>query len=118
LFLGEKMELKEALIQYRDLTIKLINIAEKEEFDSMEKSLNNREDIIDILKKLHYNTLEFTNLIKELEIMILEEKLKSIMIEKKDMIKEEIQKVAKSKNANLQYSKKDYTKPLYFNEKI
>lgn len=112
------MELKEALTQYRNLTIRLINVAEKEEFDSIEELLNNRENVINILKELDYKTLEFSNLIKELDIMILEEKLKSIMIEKKDMVRKEMEKVSKSKNANVQYNKKDYTRPSYFNEKI
>ncbi|MHC1682457.1 MAG: hypothetical protein AB6733_05855 [Clostridiaceae bacterium] len=112
------MELKEALIQYKNHTIELINYAENEEFDFIEDLLNCREYIISIVKTQNYSKEEFTSIVKELGIMELEEKLKSIMSAKKDIVKKEIEKVARNKNANIQYSKKDYSKSLYFNEKI
>lgn len=112
------MEIREALELYKEYTKNLINLAEKEEFDSFNDFLNKREGIITEMKGLEYSTEQFNNISKELDIMNLEEKLKSLINDKKETIRREIERLAQNKNANVMYNKKDYTDSRYFNEKI
>lgn len=112
------MNLTEALTQYKNYTLGLIYTLEKEEYDSIEGLLNNRQYIIETIDKIEHSSEEFREIVEDLQILILQKKLNDLMIKERNKVKIELEKFSKNKNANKNYNKKYYVDSLFFNKKI
>ncbi|MBC2582586.1 flagellar protein FliT [Clostridium sp. DJ247] len=111
-------ELSKALEDYKEYTLNFIYSLEKEDFDVLEKLLNNRQRIIENINSMQYTKEEFSAIVEKLEIMIYEKKLSNLMIEKRNKIKQQMTKILLSKNANNMYNKGLYSGARVFNRKI
>ncbi|MCS4454479.1 hypothetical protein JTT00_05000 [Clostridium botulinum] len=69
-------KLKEQLINYRELTLEIIQILEKEDYDAPKDLLNERQNIINNINKLSYTKEEFKNINYELDLMFVEKNFK------------------------------------------
>lgn len=112
------MDLRDALVRYKEFTIELIKTVEKEEYDSIGQLLDLRQGIIDEMKKIHYSSDELKNAVYELEILILQERLDNLLSEKKGKIKGKLDKLLENKNANMNYRSSNYSNSSYFNQRI
>lgn len=110
-------ELVNALGEYRKCTIELIKCLEKEDYDSLEYFLNKRQQILDELSNLDYTKEQFTKVSAELQLLTYHEKLSALMLEKRDKVKEDINRLSKSRNANNMYNRNMYGAKI-FSKKI
>jgi hypothetical protein len=111
-------ELKKCLVEFKNLTIELIECSEKEEYDNLEILFNQRDTLIQQMDKLEYSKENFKELSYELQLMPLEQKLVLIINKSKTGIRLEIDKLATSKIANKSYNTKYKADPLFFNKQI
>jgi hypothetical protein len=110
-------ELVKALEEYRDCTIELIKCLEKEDYDSLEDFLNKRQQILDEFSNSDYTKEEFSKVSEELELLVYHKKLSDLMIDKRDKVKQEINRLVQSKNANNMYNRNGYEAKV-FSKKI
>jgi hypothetical protein len=111
-------ELKKCLVEFKNLTIELIECSEKEEYDNLEILFNKRDTLIQQMDKLEYSKENFKELSYELQLMPLQQKLTLIINKSKTGIRLEIDKFATSKIANKSYNTKYKADPLFFNKQI
>lgn len=95
----------EELEEYKKYTIELITCLEKEDYDSLEGFLNKRQQILDEISNLDYTKEEVSKAVKDLGILVHSKKLIRLMAEKKNKVKQEMNKMTQSKNANNMYNK-------------
>ncbi|EJP6470965.1 flagellar protein FliT [Clostridium sporogenes] len=111
-------ELRSKLIKFREITLNIIDYLEKEDYDSPENLLEERENIIKEINNLNYKKEEFKKVGAELELLLIEKKLQSLMIEKKTKVKLKLKKASENKEANKNYSTKQFSKESILNTKI
>ncbi|MBE6058355.1 flagellar protein FliT, partial [Clostridium sp.] len=87
-------ELRNKLIKFREITLNIIDSLEKEDYDSPERLLEERENIIKEINNLDYQKEEFKKIDKELELLVIEKKLQNLMVEKKVKIKLKLKKAS------------------------
>jgi hypothetical protein len=114
----EVKELKQYLIQFKDLTINLIGCIEKEEYDNLEELFQEREALIHQMDKLEYSKENFKEHSIELQLMPLQQKLTLIINKSRADIRQELDKLSASRTANKSYNTKCKADPLFFNKKI
>jgi hypothetical protein len=111
-------ELRNKLIKFREITLNIIDSLEKEDYDSPERLLEERENIIKEINNLDYQKEEFKKIDKELELLVIEKKLQNLMVEKKVKIKLKLKKASENKEANKNYSIKQFNTQSILNTKI
>lgn len=111
-------ELKQMLVQFKQVTIELIKVLKQDEIYKLDGLLNSRQMVIEDMEKLQYTTDEFTKICNELDIISMEQELSELMLEKKDSTKEELSKIQLTKNANNNYNKSFYANSGTFNKQI
>lgn len=114
----ENGELRKALEIYRDDTLNLIYSLEKEDYDLLEELLNKRQSTIDVISNLQYTKEEFSDIVQELKILMYQNKLSNLTLEKRNSAKEEINRISQTKNANNIYNKRIYANSRVFNKTI
>jgi hypothetical protein len=115
---GQLKELKKCLVEFKDLTIKLIEFIEKEEYDNLEILFQQRDTLIYEMDKLEYSKENFKELSNELQLIPLQQMLTLIMNKSRVGIKQELDKLSASKTANKSYNIKYKADPLFFNKQI
>lgn len=110
--------LYEYLTCYKNITIKLIELLENEEYDSLDYLINDRQKLIENMKKINYTKDQFKHICENFKMLIIEQKLNSLMNEKKATIKSELNKISISKNANKTYKRGYAVDSIFFNKKI
>lgn len=110
-------ELVKALGEYRKYTIELINCLEREDYNSLEYFLNKRQQILDELSNSNYTKEQFSKVSKKLELLVYQQKLNDLMIEKRDKVKQDINRLVQSKNASNMYNRNGYEAKI-FSKKI
>lgn len=110
-------ELVKALKDYKKYTIELIECVEKEDYDALEQPLNKRQQILDRLSNSNYTKEEFSQVSEELELSAYHKKLSNLMLEKRDKVKQNMNKLIQSKNANNVYNRIEYGAKV-FSKKI
>ena len=111
-------ELRSKLIKFREITLNIIDSLEKEDYDSPENLLEERENITKEISNLNYKKEEFKIIGEELELLLIEKKLQNLMIEKKAMIKLKLKEDSENKEANKNYSTKQFSTQNILNTKI
>lgn len=109
--------LKKALEDYKEYTLDLIYNLEKHNYDILEEILIKRQAVINDINTLKYTKEEFSKAIEKLEILLYEKKLTVLMAEKREEIKQNINKLNSAKNANHSYNKALYNSKI-FNKEI
>jgi hypothetical protein len=110
--------LKEEFINYKNINLKLIKALEEENFDILDDLLSERQEIIDNVNSINYEQAELASVFSELKILEEEDKLKELMKKKMDGVKDNIDKLAKTKRAGKSYNSKFSVDSIYFNKKI
>ncbi len=100
--------LKELLLAYKVKTMEIIEFLRKEDYDNVQKSVKERQLIIDAIEKLNYNNIEFKGLASELNLLTMEEEVNKKTKEKFEGIKNELMDVKKYYKGNKKYNKNKY----------
>lgn len=114
----EVVILKEQLIRFKILTAHLIELLEKNDFDSIENIFQLRQNVIDIIETISFKQSDFKIICEEIGILPVQKKLILLMNEKKTNLKCAINNLKNSKMANINYNKGYSIDSLYFNKKI
>ncbi|MCY6370417.1 flagellar protein FliT [Clostridium ganghwense] len=112
------MMLKDKLVDYRDLTMLLINVLEKGELNTLEDNLKKRQEIIEDINKLDYTYEQFRSVSEEINLVLLEQKLNTLMNNKKQEIRVKINNVKKSRNAHNAYNKSFINSSFFLKKQI
>ncbi|MCY6353967.1 flagellar protein FliT [Clostridium sp. ZS2-4] len=112
------MNLKDKLKEYRDITVKIITSVENEDYDNLDELLSDRQEIINLINQLKYSKKDFLYWCKELDILVLNQKLVKLMNKKKADLRNNINKLTNSQNANKSYNKQYAADSVFFNKKI
>lgn len=111
-------ELREYLALLRECTLELIGIVEAGEIDVLEKKIDEREKIIDSIRKLSFTKKEINLIAEELEIDSLYERLINLINNEKMSAKELLKENAIKKNATSNYNKNLYNNMHIFSKKV
>ena len=96
--------LYDILKSYKDLNIKTINALKEDNLDLVEELLAKKDTVIDEIQSMNYQKEEFLKISNELKVMESEKTLSNVTIAKKNQYKNEMNKIAKNKNANRIYT--------------
>jgi len=110
--------LEAVLNQYTAITIKLIDSLENDDYDSLEGLINERQKLINTMSNMDYSKDEFKAQCNKLEIVMLQHKLDSLMVNKRSILRKEMDNLSASKNANRNYTKGFNVDSFFFNKKI
>lgn len=103
---------------FNEISIKLIESLENQDYDSLEVQLNNRERIIEEINRLSFDPVEFKFISDEFRILETENKLNKLFVENRQKLRAEIDKLNSSKRANNNYQRSYNSDSLFFNKKI
>lgn len=112
------IELDKYLLNYREMSLKIIAELEKDNFDNLEKLINDRQGIIDNISKLNYSSEDFASIAEKLELTKIENKMRLLMQEKRNKAKRELDGLNNSKQARKNYTKGFQVDSIFFNKKI
>jgi hypothetical protein len=112
------MELKANLEKFKECSLNIIDMVEKEDYDELESKFSKRQHILDTINKMNYSKEELAKLVEELEIMAISQKISNIIKLKKDILKIQIEDSAIKKNANSNYNKSLINNFHIFSKKI
>ncbi|WP_454053766.1 hypothetical protein [Clostridium sp. Marseille-Q7071] len=114
-------ELKNLLLEYKNINDKLIDILsqplEDSNYDELQPLLGEKQQIINSINILNHTTEEFSTISKELNIPSSEELLNKLSIEKKELLKEKLIAIKQSKAANNEYHSSFYRNIYFINDK-
>jgi c-di-GMP-binding flagellar brake protein YcgR len=114
----EKNKLEALLLQYNALTLNLIELLENDDFDSLERVFDLRQKVISNIDNIEFDSIDFKNVCKEVDLLPLQQRLTIIINKKKAMLKNEINNLEVTRIANKSYKTEHSIDSLYFNEKI
>lgn len=115
---GEIQDLKLYLKEFRELTIKLIDLLESNNFEKLEEVLFSRDEIICKINQLKSNSEIFKELSENINLLPLQQKLTILMNKKRADLRNKLINLEDNKTASKNYSKKFSIDSLYFNKKI
>ncbi|MEA4826421.1 MAG: flagellar protein FliT [Clostridium sp.] len=110
--------LKCQLKDFKEVTLKLIEKVENDEFEKLDELLEKRQEIIVRIDKLQYSQEEFRNIAESIDILPLQKKLLDLMNIKKIKLRNEMDKILEIKNANRSYQSRNSLDSVYFSKKI
>ncbi|GFR36141.1 flagellar protein FliT [Thermobrachium celere] len=87
---------------YKELSIDIINAINNENVDLLDELLDKRQLIINEIEKIEDKS-QIKNIINELNILKIDEKINNAIIELKQKIKENIKKVKEQRSVNNRY---------------
>ncbi|MGH4121132.1 hypothetical protein [Clostridium sp.] len=111
-------ELKQMLVQFKQVTVELIKVLKQDEIYKLDELLNSRQTVIENMEKFQCSTEEFRKLCSELDILNAEKELSELMLEKKESTKCELDKIQVTRSANRNYNKSFYANSGTFDKQI
>lgn len=111
-------KLRESLMNFQRLTAALINILKLEDYDAIDEVLNEREEIINTVRTLNYNSKDFKRISSELRLSELETVLNKLLNEKRQFVRDQMNKLKTSKMANNNYQRSFKPDSMFFSKKI
>lgn len=110
--------LREGLIDFQRLTENLINSLRAEDYDALEDIFNKREKIIKTINSLNYNNEDFKTIASELRLLELDNELNKLLSEKRQSVREQIDKLKTVKKANSNYQRNFQLDSIFLSKKI
>ena len=102
----------------KECSLSIASIVEKEDYDQLESKIAERQEIIDSINKLSFTKKEITEIVEEFQIITLSEKINSMILNKKAILKNKIEQNAFKKNVNNNYNKDFYRNFHIFSKKV
>jgi hypothetical protein len=109
---------KNILVMYKEYTLQIIKIIEADDLDSLEELIEKRQCLIDKALVTPYEKEENKKIYEELGLNELQDGLNGLMLKKLEVIRNEMQKISKSKMANMMYNKRNYAGAKIFSKKL
>ncbi|SHI42807.1 hypothetical protein SAMN02745163_00236 [Clostridium cavendishii DSM 21758] len=110
-------KIEELLIEYKNISLKLIEDLSNDKIESLDKGLQRKGDIQKEIDNFDFDKNEFIELIKKLEIEAIDNSLYETTIIKRNEAKNELDKINKIKKMQNNYNNASM-KVNFFNTKI
>lgn len=110
--------LEDCLIKFNSISVQLVDCLKNEEFERLEKLLDDRRQVIEHIQAISYKQEEFSEIALSLGILDTEREVTSLLSLKKHEVREQMNKVSTVKKANNNYQRNFHTDSLFFNKKI
>ena len=111
-------KLKDYFIEFKNCSLSLIEAINIEDYDALEKKIEERQTILDAIRKLEYSKEEIKSVVEELEITRLSEQIINLLNAKRINLKEKMEEVALNKRVNNNYNRNLYNGSNFFSKKI
>lgn len=102
----------------KNCSLEIIDILEKENYDSLESKLDERQELINSINKLAFTKQEINAVCEKLKIMELSQRINDLINNKKVKVKELIKQNVIKQNANDKYNKNFYDSSHVFSRKV
>ncbi|CZR95486.1 MULTISPECIES: flagellar protein FliT [unclassified Clostridioides] len=109
-------KLEEKINLYKDISLKIINLIEKEEYKNISNRLNERQDIINSISEVDKN--DFIQFYNSMELIEIDNKIRVTLQEQLLEVKKELHEYKFTKQANTMYSSLNREKVNIFNKKV
>jgi hypothetical protein len=110
--------LEEELIKFKSISVQIIDYLRNEEYDGIDKLLNDRSEVIEHIQTLTYRQTDFNDVAANLGLLDTERELTVLLSQKKQEVRELMNKVNTVKKANNNYQRNFHSDSLFFNKKI
>lgn len=111
------MNLEYELSEYLQITKKIIDSVNREEYESLNGLIDDRQKIIDKLKSVEFERQKFVGIAEALSLKKYEDEMLSLINNKQMDLKHKMENVKNQKKMNDSYNKL-YSNPLIFSKKI
>ncbi|WP_315121935.1 flagellar protein FliT [uncultured Clostridium sp.] len=110
-------ELRESLVKFNKLTLKIINNIKEGNIDSIDSLMDDRQEIINLIESIDYSKEEFIEICTELKIIENNNELEKMIKNKKEELRNEIGELKVTRKANSGYNHRN-SNGLIFSKKI
>lgn len=110
--------LREYLCCYKAASLKIINDLNSDNINAISDSLTIRENMLSRIRTLEYTKKQINSLCNELQILQLDRQVNNLIINKKEELKNKIEKASILRNANNSYNKSLHRNSMIFSKKI
>lgn len=97
-------ELNKAVEEIKNLTCKLINKLQQDDYDALEELIDKRQESLNNLEKMNYTKEQYCAAVEEFEIIHFQQELSKIMDEKRHKLKKEIDNISKRRIVTKSYN--------------
>lgn len=106
------------LERFRECSLNIIDIVEREAYEELEGKIEERQEIIDSINGLSYSNEDSSQIFQDIELITLSEKINTIINSKKAILKAQIEENAAKKNASNNYNKSFNNNFHVFSKKV
>lgn len=111
-------DLRSTLIKYRDCTLEIIKLLEKDDIDSIDELAQERQSLVDQAIEMKGIKEEYKDINQELKLEELQAKLNILMSNRLKEIKEKSEEISKNRKATNVYGGVNGTAARIFSKKI
>ncbi|MBY2476810.1 flagellar protein FliT [Clostridioides difficile] len=109
-------KLEEKINLYKDISLKIINLIEKEEYKNISNRLNERQDIINSISEVDKN--DFIQFYNSMELIEIDTKIRDALQEQLSEVKKELHEYKLTKQVNTMYYNLNREKVNLFSKKV
>ncbi|KPI55043.1 flagellar protein FliT [Clostridioides difficile] len=109
-------KLEEKINLYKDISLKIINLIEKEEYKNISNRLNERQDIINSISEVDKN--DFIQFYNSMELIEVDTKIRDALQEQLSEVKKELHEYKLTKQVNTMYYNLNREKVNLFSKKV
>ncbi|MDB0440909.1 flagellar protein FliT [Clostridioides difficile] len=109
-------KLEEKINLYKDISLQIITLIEKEEYKNISNRLNERQDIINSVSEVDKN--DFIQLYNDKELIEIDDKIRNSLQEQLSEVKKELHEYKLTKQVNTMYYSLNREKVNIFNKKV
>ncbi|QAT40543.1 flagellar protein FliT [Clostridium sp. JN-9] len=111
-------DLRDILVKYKECTLKIIEVIENDNIESLQKLIDRRQNLLEEASNINNKKGQLKQIYEELNLDEIQSELNILMTKKLAYIKNEMNKIAKSKTANNMYNKGNNNGAKIFSKKI
>ncbi|UWD48928.1 flagellar protein FliT [Clostridioides difficile] len=109
-------KLEEKINLYKDISLQIITLIEKEEYKNISNRLNERQDIINSVSEVDKN--DFIQLYNDKELIEIDDRIRNSLQEQLSEVKKELHEYKLTKQVNTMYYNLNREKVNIFNKKV
>ncbi|MFL0197094.1 hypothetical protein ACJDU8_16230 [Clostridium sp. WILCCON 0269] len=110
--------LKSVLIKYRDCTLEIMKLLEKNDIDSVDDLVRKRQNVLDEAMGIKCSKEETKLVNEELKLQQLQDQVNVLIFKRLKEIKDAMQKNSDNRHANIAYRGVNGNMPRIFSKKI
>ncbi|MCC0654153.1 MULTISPECIES: flagellar protein FliT [unclassified Clostridioides] len=109
-------KLEEKINLYKDISLQIITLIEKEEYKNISNRLNERQNIINSISEVDKN--DFIQFYNDMELIEIDDRIRNSLQEQLSEVKKELHEYKLTKQVNTMYYSLNREKVNIFNKKV